>query len=98
MVKECRLVEEALREAFMEVFREKLVSPVLYGSYARREARCDSDIDVMVVVDDGMDRFEVHRLLNRVDEILGKRLQPLKAKGANPFFHPTSCQKVLQPV
>ena len=34
-----------------EIFREKLDSVILYGSYARGDYDDDSDIDIMIVVD-----------------------------------------------
>jgi predicted nucleotidyltransferase len=41
---------EAAVDAWKDLFRDRLVSVVLYGSVARRTARPNSDLDVMVVV------------------------------------------------
>jgi predicted nucleotidyltransferase len=42
----------SLRQEFTQSLGNQLVSMVLYGSQARRQARSDSDIDVLVVVQD----------------------------------------------
>ncbi len=92
---ECRLsekdyaeVENVLGEPFVSIFRGKLVLLVLFGSYARREARYDSGIDVLVVVEDCVDRFEVHRLIDVVEGRLRKRLSRLASKGVNLLLSP----------
>ncbi len=84
------LVERVLVSVFREVFGELLVSLVLFGSYARREARPESDIDVLVVVEDRLsDRFEAQKLLDRVElrlyELLWPRLAP---RGYRPVLSP----------
>ena len=45
---------------------EKIKKVILYGSYARGEATKDSDIDVLVVVDDSLDPSEVRRSLSDI--------------------------------
>ena len=39
-----------LKQELKRVYKNRLVSLILYGSYARGEARADSDIDVVVVL------------------------------------------------
>ncbi len=63
------IVKRCLTTSFLRVFGNDLVSLVLYGSYARREARPDSDIDVIVVLERvPEDRFELHKLLDNVED------------------------------
>jgi predicted nucleotidyltransferase len=42
----------AFREGLAGVFGRRLFDVVLFGSFARGEAREDSDVDVLVLVDD----------------------------------------------
>ncbi len=82
-------MEKALIEAFLKVFNDELVSLVLYGSYARREARPDSDVDVIVVVKDRLrDRFKVHSMIDRVEELLRPLMMKFKRKGYAPVLSP----------
>jgi predicted nucleotidyltransferase len=45
-------------------YGEKIKDIILYGSYARGEAKKDSDIDVLVLVDSSLDPFEVRKSLS----------------------------------
>jgi len=49
---------------------------ILYGSYVRGGATSESDVDVLAVVDDGLDPWEVRRSLDSVllDVLLEKGL------------------------
>jgi uncharacterized protein len=48
-----------LRDELALIFGEQLVAVYLYGSQARGDAQPDSDIDVMIVLRDDFDYFEV---------------------------------------
>ena len=98
-------LERDLVKAFTEVFRDLLVALVLYGSYARREPRPDSDIDLLVIVEDSLsDRFETQRMIDEVEDRLARStaLRELRAKGFNPFLSPhvltRSQAKVFRPL
>lgn len=41
---------QELHHALRQLYGDRLVNLILFGSYARNEATADSDIDVMVVV------------------------------------------------
>ena len=40
-------------------YGDKIKEVILYGSYARGEATEESDVDILVVVDDSLDQWEV---------------------------------------
>jgi uncharacterized protein len=49
-------------------------SLLLFGSVARDEARPDSDIDLLVELEPSVGLFEVVRLQNYLESILGQRI------------------------
>jgi len=53
-------VKEHLIKRYGKAIREV----ILYGSYARGEATEDSDIDLLVLVDDSVDPFEVRKSMS----------------------------------
>lgn len=60
----------------------------LFGSVARDEARPDSDIDVLVEFD-GPTTFDGHMgLLVYLEDLLGRRVDVLTARGLKPRLRP----------
>ena len=47
-----RKLMKELKEGLVRIYGDRLKGVYLYGSYARGEARSDSDIDVMIVLND----------------------------------------------
>ena len=47
-------------------YGEKIKEVILYGSYAKGKATKDSDIDVLVLIDDSLDPFEVRQSLSDI--------------------------------
>lgn len=44
-----------LKQYLQQQYRDRLHQVVLFGSYARQEATADSDVDVLIVLDDPVD-------------------------------------------
>ena len=60
-----------VRDKITLLYGNRFVSLQLYGSYARNEARKDSDVDLLLVLKDDVDRYsENWKLSNLVLEIL----------------------------
>ncbi|MBC7091185.1 MAG: nucleotidyltransferase domain-containing protein [Nitrososphaeria archaeon] len=82
-------MEEKIKYAFLKVFRDQIISIVLYGSYARAEPKPYSDIDLLIVVRElPEDRMKLHALLDNVEENLKELYSMLEEKGYKPILSP----------
>jgi len=63
---EIRKVVERLWAHLKEQYGSKVLRVILYGSHARGSATPESDVDLLVVVDDALDPWEVRRSLDGV--------------------------------
>jgi len=63
---EIRKVGEQLWAHLKEQYGSKALRVILYGSHARGGATSESDVDVLFVVDDALDPWEVRRSLDGV--------------------------------
>ncbi len=90
------LLKRKIVEALLEVFGQNLVSVVLYGSYARGDFRPDSDIDVLIILERlPEDRFELHRMLDQVEEKLKDIFEEFRSLGYNPVLSPIVLDKAI---
>ena len=64
MDKKITLLVNQVKNHLMKRYGEKIKEVILYGSHARGEATKDSDIDILVLIDDSIDPFEVRRSLS----------------------------------
>jgi len=65
------VLTSSLVEKVKSTFGDKLVSVILYGSYARGDFDVDSDVDIMVVIDLPTDEiarysYEIDKLASRL--------------------------------
>lgn len=63
-----RKVLEKIDASMMELFKDKLKNIILYGSYARNENTSESDIDVMVLVDET--EYKIREYEDRITDIM----------------------------
>ena len=85
---EYRPMLELVIAKFIEYFREKLISIILFGSLARGTVKEYSDIDLLVVADpipqDYSDRVKIVSRI--IDEVGGVRLKLWRDKGIYPLI------------
>ena len=90
-----RLLKE-LRASLEELYGDNLVGVRLFGSYARRQATPDSDVDLLLVLhefdDYGTEVRRISDLLSRVSLEYGKTIAPVLvdavrfAAASDPFM------------
>ena len=72
------LVHEYIKKIVQDYFKDKPVNEVyLFGSYARGDAREDSDVDLIVEIDDTLKRlslFDFIKLQLGIEESLNKKV------------------------
>lgn len=56
----------SIKKILDELYGERLVKMILYGSFARDEATDDSDIDIAVVLKGCVDQFQEIRRINEL--------------------------------
>lgn len=62
-MKEIKSLLSEIKNILNEIYGERLIDIILYGSFARDEATQDSDIDIAVVLRDEVNKFkEIRRL------------------------------------
>jgi predicted nucleotidyltransferase len=64
-----------IKKHLIKEYGGKIKQIIIYGSYVRGEATKDSDIDVLVVIDDSLNPFEVMKNLDDIifDILLEKK-------------------------
>ena len=70
---EIREIAEQLWAHLREQYGSKVLHVILYGSHARGTATPDSDVDVLVVVDDALDPWKVRRSLAHLGQLGGEK-------------------------
>ncbi len=60
-----KLVQE-IKAYTMRVYGEKIKQVLLYGSHARKTATPESDIDLLIIVEESLDPFEVRSQLSDI--------------------------------
>jgi len=66
MDKRIKDLVERIKEHLAGLYGDRIKEVILYGSYARGEATRDSDVDVLVLVDESLDPSEVRASLSEL--------------------------------
>ena len=64
MNQETRSLIDRVKAHLIKMYGQRIRKVILYGSYVRGEATKDSDIDVLVLVDESLNPFEVRESLS----------------------------------
>jgi uncharacterized protein len=63
-------ITKLVESEFREIFKNKLISLILYGSYARGDNEGDSDIDIIAIID--MDKTDLMKFRRTVSNFANK--------------------------
>jgi predicted nucleotidyltransferase len=66
MDKKIKLLIDRIKAHLIKVYGGKIKKVILYGSYVRSQATTDSDIDVLVLVDNSLNPSEVRESLSEL--------------------------------
>lgn len=64
MDKRIEQLVEQVKEHLIKMYGKKIRKVILYGSHVRDAAMRDSDIDILVLVDESLNPFEVRKSLS----------------------------------
>jgi len=71
MNKKIRSLVEGIKKQLIKIYGDGIKQIIVYGSYARGKETKDSDIDILVVIDDNLNPTEVEE---SIDSLLFKIL------------------------
>lgn len=64
MDEKIKYLTNRIKTHLKQIYGKKIKKVILYGSYVRNEATKDSDIDLLVIVDDSLNPSEVRKSLS----------------------------------
>ena len=70
-------VFQELKQSLTELYQEKLVKIILYGSQARGTATTDSDVDILVVLKDEVSAFDEILRMAEITTTIGLKYDEL---------------------
>lgn len=88
---------ESIREALVSVLRRAgACKAIVFGSYARGEARRRSDLDILVRFLEGASLFDLVGLADFLEENLGLRVDVVSERALRPELRERILSEVVQ--
>jgi predicted nucleotidyltransferase len=83
------LPEKVDRKKLQELFTSvPVVKAYLFGSFAHNKQTGDSDIDVLVELDKGVDLLDFIEIKHQLEELFGREVDLVSTKGINKRIAP----------
>jgi len=86
------ITKDTIRDALLEnrgLLRQYGIQKLgLFGSHARGKASENSDIDLLVETEKGMDLIRIVELEMKLTDILGRKVDLVSIKGLNKYIGP----------
>ena len=80
------MTTQAIQETIAEYFKtQPVLKAWLFGSYARGEQREDSDVDILIVPEQGVGLFQLSGMHLDLQEMLNMPVDLVTEKGLLPF-------------
>lgn len=97
-------MSDALRESVLRILRTNEEDPKtygvesisLFGSVARGDAGPQSDVDLLVYVDDRMTLFRLSRLKRRLQDLLGRPVDLVTPGALRPHMRDTILAEAIR--
>ena len=80
---------ELKREKMQKFFRtQPVLKAYLFGSYSRGEKASDSDIDILIELEDGASLFQFINIKLQLEKLFNKPVDLVSANGISPRIKP----------
>lgn len=80
------MIESIKRKIVPILKQEGIKKASIFGSYARGEAKKNSDIDILVEIRKDLSLLDIIKIQNKLEDKLGKKVDLIEYKELNPLF------------
>lgn len=82
-------MSDKLNKAIQQFFStQPVLKAYLFGSYSRKKEHKNSDIDIMIELEDGVDLFQFINIKLELEKILNRSVDLVSAHGVSPRLKP----------
>ncbi|MCK4466327.1 MAG: nucleotidyltransferase domain-containing protein [Bacteroidales bacterium] len=82
-------MSDKLNMAIQQFFStQPVLKAYLFGSYSRKKERKNSDIDILIELEDGVDLFQFVNIKLELEKLLNKSVDLVSANGVSPRLKP----------
>ena len=80
-----KINNEILKKYFLS---KPVIKAYLFGSFARNEEKGDSDIDILVELEDNVDLFQFALIKIELEKLLSRNVDLVSSNGVSPRLKP----------